>query len=276
MATKGRLGRGLSALIPANSKTEADLRHISVYNIIPNPKQPRKDFDGKAFDDLADTVKEIGVIQPVVVRQKNNTFEIIAGERRWRAAKKAGLKTIPCVVKKASEEVSLQMALIENIQRQNLNPIEEAEAYESLLNGVGMTQDELAKAIGISRPYITNTLRLLRLPEPVKEQLINGKISAGHARTIASLKDEKTQISLANKIINKGLSVRETEKAVDSLWHPAKEKEKLVNVLKEQEMLSKALGLKVSVRQNNDRGVVSIYYEDDKQLNDIVRRITRN
>lgn len=277
MATKGKLGRGLSALIPSSGKEETDLRELSISNIKPNPNQPRKDFETEAFNELVLTIKQLGVIQPVIVTEKEEeTFEIVAGERRWRAAQKAGLRTIPCVVKQTTEVTSVQMALVENLQRQDLNPIEEASAYEYLLNDGGLTQEKLAKILGLSRPYITNTIRLLKLPDEVRDSVVKGDISQGHARAIAALKDEKQQIKLARKVLARGLSVRETEAAVYSIWHPVQQKKSSSTEMnQEQELLTKALGLKVTVRQNKDGGVVSIYYEKRKQLKNIVKRITK-
>jgi ParB family chromosome partitioning protein len=275
MANKGRLGRGLGALIPTASREESNLREIMISEIKANPNQPRKNFNEQAFNDLVLTIKEIGVIQPIVVRKRDEFYEIVAGERRWRAAKTAGLKTLPCVVKQASEDASMQMALIENLQRQNLNPIEEAVAYDQLLKN-GITQELLAKKLGLSRPYITNTVRLLRLPEEVKKLLSKGKITSGHARTIASLKDEKKQVSLAKKVVSAGLTVRQTEKEANTLNRPVKTKAgtKPENNSKITEQLTEALELKVVIRGDKNKGVVSIYFENKKQFNDLVKKIS--
>ena len=275
MANNNKLGRGLGALIPSTQKDQSDLRQIKVTEINPNPKQPRKQFDEEAFNELVVTIKQIGVIQPVVVRKAEDNFQIIAGERRWRAAKEAGLKTLPCVVKDASQVTSVQMAIVENMQREDLNPIEEATAFQYLLNDGKMTQDKLAKKLGLSRPYITNTVRLLRLPAEVKSMLTEGRIDMGHARAITSLKDEKEQVKIAKKVLSKNMSVRDTEKAVSESWHPIKQKKQVRKELPEKNKLENILEARVSIKQKNGRGVISIYYENKKQFKNIIKRIKK-
>ncbi len=215
MPKKGGLGKGLEALFGELDELEKEDKVITVSLelIEKNPFQPRESFDDKGIKELAESIKEKGVIQPIIVRENGDKYQIVAGERRFLAAKLAGLKSIPAIVKNISDEESAEIALIENVQRKDLNPIEEALAYKSLINKFGYTQEELAKKIGKDRATITNSLRLLNLPDDIIEKLKNGLISAGHARAILSLKNEDDQKILADEIIKRKLSVREAEKA---------------------------------------------------------------
>ncbi len=215
MPKKGGLGKGLEAIFGELDELEKDNKvvAISLELIDKNPFQPREDFDEKGVKELAESIKEKGIIQPIIVRENGDKYQIVVGERRFIAARMAGLKSIPAIVKDISDEESAEIALIENIQRKDLNPVEEALAYKRLIDNFGYTQEELAKKIGKDRATIANGLRLLNLPDDIKEKLKRGLISAGHARAILSLRDEADQKRLADEIIKRKLSVREAEKA---------------------------------------------------------------
>ena len=232
---RGGLGRGIGSLIPGGERSAVDvfftsesssnlanvpgarLAHIDPARIVPNPQQPRSVFDPEAFAELVHSVREFGVLQPIVVRPKGDDFELIMGERRLRAAKEVGLPAIPAVVRETADENMLRDALLENLHRANLNPLEEASAYKQLLEDFGSTQEELADRLGRSRPQITNTLRLLRLPLDVQGKVASGVLSAGHARALLGAPDEDTMRELATRTIREGLSVRGLEELVASL-----------------------------------------------------------
>jgi ParB family chromosome partitioning protein len=221
MARKA-LGRGLGALLSAEGTATAteDPNTISIDLIDPSPLQPRGIFDEAKLDELAQSISANGVVQPLIVRPKQNRFELIAGERRWRAAQRAGLTRIPAIVRQVSDDKVLELALIENIQREDLNPIEEARAYKNLIDTVGLTQEVVAERVGRDRSYVTNFLRLLRLPDDIQELVQMGRLSTGHARTLLSLPDIAAQRRLARKIIERDLSVRATEQTVRQLTEP--------------------------------------------------------
>ena len=205
---------------------------VRVADIEPNKSQPRKNFDEDALQELADSIKQFGVIQPLVVQKREGYYELIAGERRWRAAKLAGVKEVPVVIKEYSDREVMEVAIIENIQREDLNPIEEALAYKRLLKEYNLKQDEVAERVSKSRVAITNSMRLLKLTEEVQQMVIDEKLSSGHARALVSLDDEKLQIATAEKVFDEHLSVRETEKLVKALINPKVKKEK--EVLKDE------------------------------------------
>ena len=221
MARKA-LGRGLGALLSAEGTATAteDPNTIAIDLIDPSPLQPRGIFDEAKLDELAQSISANGVVQPLIVRPKQDRFELIAGERRWRAAQRAGLTRVPAIVRNVSDDKVLELALIENIQREDLNPIEEARAYKNLIDTVGLTQEVVAERVGRDRSYVTNFLRLLRLPEDLQELVQAGRISTGHARTLLGLADVAAQRRLARKIIERDLSVRATEQAVRLLTEP--------------------------------------------------------
>ncbi len=221
MARKA-LGRGLGALLSAEGTATAteDPNTIAIALIDPSPLQPRGIFDESKLDELAQSISANGVVQPLIVRPKQNRFELIAGERRWRAAQRAGLTRVPAIVRNVSDDKVLELALIENIQREDLNPIEEARAYKNLIDTVGLTQEVVAERVGRDRSYVTNFLRLLRLPEDLQELVQAGRLSTGHARTLLGLPDVAAQRRLARKIIERDLSVRATEQAVRQLTEP--------------------------------------------------------
>ncbi len=209
------LGRGLSALLGEDKSTTAtNEAEIDIALIDPNPQQPRTRFAESDLEDLAQSIRANGVVQPIVVRPKGTRFEIVAGERRWRASQKAELRRIPAVVKEVSDDKLLELALVENIQRQELNPIEEAKAYRKLIDNIGLTQELVAERVGRSRTIVTTAMRLLKLPDEIQHNLEEGKLSAGHGRALLMTEDPKIQKSIAKAIIEKGLSVRETERAV--------------------------------------------------------------
>jgi len=232
---RGGLGRGIGSLIPGGERSAVDvfftsesesnlanvpgarLAHIDPARIVPNPQQPRSVFDPEAFAELVHSVREFGVLQPIVVRPKGDDFELIMGERRLRASKEAGLSAIPAVVRETADENMLRDALLENLHRANLNPLEEASAYRQLLEDFGSTQEELADRLGRSRPQITNTLRLLRLPLDVQAKVASGVLSAGHARALLGAPDEETMRELAARVVREGLSVRGLEELVASV-----------------------------------------------------------
>jgi ParB family chromosome partitioning protein len=214
--TRKALGRGLSALLSAepSGSTGDEAFQIDIALIEPSPVQPRTRFEEGALNGLAESIRENGLVQPVVVRRKGSRFELIAGERRWRAAQQAGLEKIPAVVRDVPDDKLLELALIENIQREDLNAIEEALAYKSLIEAAGLTQEVLARRVGRDRSYITNYLRLLRLPEDLQNLVQDGKLSTGHARTLLGATDVALQRQLARQIVEKGLSVRDTERLI--------------------------------------------------------------
>ena len=236
------LGKGLDSLIPENKsakvsiseskKTEetAELKSgeqmMKINMVEPNRDQPRRNFEEDALLELADSIKQYGVLQPLIVRKRNDYYEIIAGERRWRAAKIAGVKEVPVIIKEYNEQEILEIALIENIQRENLNPIEEAMAFKKLLEEFNLKQDEVAERVSKSRTAVTNSMRLLKLDQRVQQMIIDDMISTGHARALLAIDDPEQQYALANKIFDEKLSVRETEKLIKEIKNPKKQKEK--------------------------------------------------
>lgn len=210
------LGRGLSALLGEDKSKAVDSpsSEIDIDLIEPNPQQPRKRFAENELDELAQSIRANGVVQPIVVRQKGGRYEIVAGERRWRAAQMAELRRIPAVVKDVSDDKLLELALVENIQRQELNPIEEAKAYRQLIDNIGLTQEQVSERVGKSRTVVTTAIRLLKLPADIQKYLEEGKLSAGHGRALLMTEDTKLQLAVANSVISDGLSVREAENAV--------------------------------------------------------------
>ncbi len=288
MATKKRgLGRGLDALlggshselIPEPGQVEGDeLRNIPVDLIQRGEYQPRRDMDPEALQELADSIKEQGVIQPIVIRPiDNGRYEIVAGERRWRATQLAGLQEIPAVVREMPDKVALSVAIIENIQREDLNPLEEAIALERLLNEFELTHQQVADAVGRSRASVSNLLRLLDLDEEVKRHLAQGKIEMGHARALLAL-GAVTQRQVAREVISKQLSVRQTESLVRRLQEPKPEKSKKVHknpdVLRLEEQLAETLGAKVALKHDQKgKGTVVIHFNSLDELDGILEHI---
>ncbi|AUG56000.1 ParB/RepB/Spo0J family partition protein [Acetivibrio saccincola] len=282
--SKRALGKGLGALI-SEAKTSPDEKEgvleLGINEIEPNSNQPRKSFDEKALIQLSESIKEHGIIQPIIVKKEGDIYRIVAGERRWRAARLLGLKKIPAIVRDFSNKQVMEIALIENIQREDLNPIEEAEAYERLIVEHNMTQEQISNSIGKSRPAIANSLRLLTLSDNIKKFLISGQITSGHARALLSLEDKKKQESICNEIIEKNLSVRETEKLVKSIKNKDKESKKKVvkkqdehEFEKVEEDLQNILGTKVKIINKNKKGQILIEYYSSEELNRLIELIS--
>ena len=298
---KKGLGKGLDSLIPDNksmksvtsektveSKEDAAAKSgvqvMKINEVEPNRDQPRKNFDEDALLELSDSIKQFGVLQPLLVRKRKDYYEIIAGERRWRAAKLAGVKEVPVIEKEYTDQEILEIGLIENIQRENLNPIEEAIAYKRLLEEINLKQDEVAVRVSKSRTAVTNSMRLLKLSDKVQQMIIDDMISTGHARALLAIDDPELQYTLANKIFDEKLSVRETEKLVKEIKNPKKPKEKkpVANSFIYQDLEEKmksVFGTKVSIAsKGKGKGKIEIeYYSDDEleHLFDMMMSIKR-
>lgn len=259
------LGKGLSALIPEQNEGREDrILYAPIGKIKANPFQPRERFDRKKLDDLISSIKEKGVLQPVIVRDKNGEYELIAGERRLRAARALGIDDIPVIVRNVSDVDALELSLIENIQREELNPIEEAKAFKRLMDEFGFGQEEVARAVGKDRTTVVNILRLLSLPKRVQEMVSEGEISMGHAKALLSLSGEHAILKLANSIAGKGLSVRETENAVSRKKGVASQARAFApkdhKIMFFEEELQRALGTKVAIKHGKKRGEIRIDY----------------
>ncbi len=279
MSNKRGLGRGLSALIPNVARDEAGEEHdIATSLIVPNPKQPRTDMGEESLTELADSIKKVGLLQPIIVRPFGDGYQIIAGERRWHAARAAGLERVPVRILGVSDSESLEIALIENLQREDLNAIEEARGYRRLLTDHQMTQAELAEKVSKSRSAITNALRLLDLPEEVQELVYAGSLSAGHARAVLSVPDETLRVKLAEKLAAEGLSVREAENLArlyaagrsDRVPRPVTPKSFKVVARK----LRLFLGTGVRVKQTSKKGKIEIEFHGEDDLERIFRVLT--
>ncbi|WP_411336809.1 ParB/RepB/Spo0J family partition protein [Ruminococcus gauvreauii] len=297
---KSGLGKGLDSLIPSSSsksssrtvntnKGETETKIIEkivekpieiklkINEVEPNREQPRKAFDEDALLELADSIRQFGILQPLLVQKKGKYFEIIAGERRWRAAKMAGLKEIPVVIKEFNDQEIVEISLIENIQRENLNPIEEAIAYKRLMTEFSLKQDEIADRVSKSRTAVTNSMRLLKLDERVQQMVIDEMLSTGHARSLLSLEDAEMQYSVAMKIFDEKLSVRETEKLVKSLLNPKKQKKKEADTVSDlvyqnlEEKIKSIVGTKVQIQRKSDhKGKIEIEYYSEEELERLI------
>ena len=289
MAARG-LGKGLDSLIPnalgetktkketaAKSKTETTEGEepqtlVKITKVEPNREQPRKNFDEDALQELADSIKQFGLLQPILVQDRKDYYEIIAGERRWRAAKMAGIKEVPIIIREYTDQEIVEISLIENIQRENLNPIEEAMAYKRLLEEFHLKQDEVAERVSKSRTAVTNSMRLLKLSPRVQQMIVDDMISTGHARALLAIDDEEQQYQLANRIFDEKLSVRETEKLVKALKNPKKEikKQKPEHTFvydNIEEQMKNIIGTKVSVNPKaNGKGKIEIEYYSEEEL----------
>ena len=281
-AKKGGLGRGLDALFADNSVEEnssASAVKLSLNEIEPNKDQPRKTFDEKALSELADSIAQHGVIQPLLVRpMPDGSYQLVAGERRWRAARRAGLSEVPIVIREMSDSEMMELALIENLQREDLNPIEEAEGLQQLIHTYGLTQETAAARVGRSRPAIANALRLLSLPTPILELTRDGKISAGHARALLSLNDEEKMVEIADQILKKEISVREVERLAKAAAKQKKQPEnhplRRDTFYDEVELaLTNSLGrrIKVNLNKKENRGTIEIEFFDQNDLTDLSR-----
>lgn len=282
-AKKRGLGKGLSALIQDKEKAEeliSDVKlnpseaveEIEISRIIPKSDQPRKIFDEDALNDLKASIKENGVIQPIILRRKDDGYEIIAGERRWRAAKAAGLERIPSIVREIDEETAAKISLIENVQRENLNPIEEAEAYKRLMSEYSLKQEELAKAVGKSRSYISNSIRLLNLDERIIGYIYEGKLTGGHGKALLAIKNREDQLEAANRIIELGMNVREAEEKakVSKKRSKRNKKAKELFMIELEEKLMGVLGTKVTLNPGRKSGSIEIEYYDDDDLERLI------
>ena len=282
-AQKRRLGRGLAALIgddvieAASPEEFRGLRHLPIELLHSNPNNPRKQFGEEELEDLSKSIREKGLLQPIVVRQRpDGEYEIVAGERRWRASQRAGLHELPVLIRELSDGETLEIALIENIQRSDLNPLEEARAYGQLLEQFSYTQQQLADSVGKSRSHIANTLRLLTLPDSVRAYIEEGKLTAGHARTLVAT---DSPADLANKIISLGLSVREAETLTRSNSATSSRKakaEKNADIRALEKQISETIGLRVEIKtQGRESGTLLIKYKTLDQLDGVTHRLTR-
>lgn len=293
-AKKGGLGRGLDALFadavpvsdPLKEEKKQDtqvrteeqsgdaVQYINIHDIMPNANQPRKTFSEEKIEELSKSIKEHGIIQPIVVRKKGKSYEIVAGERRWRAARKAELAKVPCLIRELSDEQNMLIAIIENMQREDLNPVEEAEGLNQMIVTFGMTQEQISKSVGKSRPYIANSLRLLKLPEYIKEEMAEGRLSAAHGRTLVTVEDEDVRKALCERIIKEGLSVRETEKLVTENGKGKKRKPaartKNPDVARVEAELKEALGTRVTINQNGKKGKIEIEFFSRDELDRLI------
>ena len=300
MAVKKGLGRGIDLLIPsgnmeshtktAKGKAEQhenpseenekqnveDILQVDINKIEPNRNQPRKLFDEDSIDELTDSIKQYGVLQPLVVQKKEDYYEIVAGERRWRASKKAGLKKIPVIIKQYDESEALKISLIENLQREDLNPIEEAKAYQILQEQYNLKHEEIASSVSKSRTAITNTMRLLKLNEEVQKMIIEGIISSGHGRTLLALEDQNLQYEVAIKILDHNMSVRETENYIKKIQNIKKEEKQEENENNEmihffETRMKDILGSKVQIKEKkNNKGKIEIEYYSHDELERII------
>ena len=273
---KRGLGKGLDALFAENGTQDAAVSSLAIGEVEPNADQPRREFDPAALSELADSIREHGVVQPIVVRPRaNGRYQIVAGERRWRAARIAGLKEVPVVVRELEDGAALELALVENLVREDLNPIEEALGYRMLADRFSMTQEQIAQRVGKSRPAVANALRLLSLPEDALGLLQNGSISPGHARALLALPAQQAS-ALAARIVEEGLSVRQTEAAVKKLLAQPKKKEPAAPTFyKEMELaLRDRLSRRVSVRhKGNGKGVLEIEFYSEEELRELGKKL---
>ena len=295
MAARG-LGKGLDSLIPnavgeAKAKKEVSEEKVEeritpdtmvkITMVEPNRKQPRKNFDEDALLELSDSIKQFGVIQPIVVQDRKDHYEIIAGERRWRAAKMAGIKEVPVIIKNYTEQEIVEISLIENIQREDLNPIEEAQAYKRLLTEFNLKQDEVAERVSKSRTAVTNSMRLLKLSEEVQQMVINDMLSTGHARALLAVENPEEQYTLAQKVFDEKLSVRDVEKLVKNIHKPAKTKKpdnKALSLIYQdiEEKLKQALSTKVSVvAKEVGAGKIEVEFYNHEDLERLMEIITK-
>lgn len=274
---KGGLGRGYETLFSDNTTEVQNLSTLRVAEIEPNREQPRKSFDDGAISALADSIREHGMIQPILVRPlENGSYQIVAGERRWRAARMLGLEEVPVTIRAMSDQETMQIALIENLQRENLNPIEEAQGYQELLDQFGMTQECIAQIVGRSRSAVANSLRLLQLPEQIQQYLQEGSITIGHAKALAGFADEEAMLACAARAADGQLTVRAIEKLAaapkEHLLQPDRRRD---SYYKEMELsLSSSLGRKVKVDQGRKKGMLILEYYDKDDLATLAKKLT--
>ncbi|WP_163439517.1 ParB/RepB/Spo0J family partition protein [Eubacterium pyruvativorans] len=281
---KKGLGRGLDALFAdqapvlekveaAEEKQKADensVVYIGIEQIKPNVNQPRKKFNEERIAELAESILKHGIIQPLVVRRSGAFYEIVAGERRWRAARRADLEKVPCIIREFTDEENMLIAIIENLQREDLDPIEEANGLNQMIKKFGMTQEEVSKSISKSRPYISNSLRLLKLPEYIQELVSEGKLSMGHARALISVEDPKLQSEICSRIVKDGLSVRDVEKLVAQNTRPRRKRAKRVkspDTVRAENRLKEIYGTRVSIDSTGKKGSIRLEYYSSDELN---------
>lgn len=282
MTKKNGLGRGLSSLLQESvDSSGASVHELSVLDIEPNPKQPRRNFDQDALKTLADSISEVGVLSPILVREKENgLYEIIAGERRWRASKLAGKKKIPAIVKNYETKEVMEIALIENLQREDLNPFEEAMGYQTLKEQFGLTQEEIAQRVSKSRSTVANILRILNLPDFVLKEIKNGKVSVGHAKALSSLESDETRKLLLYEIVKNEISVREAEELAKKLSQKKrtvlikKNLKKDPNLIEVEERLSGRFGTKVQIKSGKIKSKIEIEYYSNDDLERIIEKLT--
>lgn len=273
--TRG-LGKGLNALFPGESLSKAEaVEHIHVKSIKPNPYQPRKIFDETAIEELRDSIKEHGILQPIILRKVGTTYEIVVGERRFRAAKLAGLKEVPAVVRNLTNEETMELAILENLQREDLTPIEEAEAYHNLMENLKITQEQLAFRLGKSRSHIANHVRLLTLPNKVRTTITEGKLSMGHGRTLLGLRNKEQITVVADRVLKEGLNVRQLERLVqnmnENVPRETKPKEKKDLFLVERESnLRDYFGTNVTIKKSKNKGKIEIEFFSEEDLERIL------
>lgn len=295
-AKRGGLGKGLDSLIKENktAKHTAPVKKevvnagpimMKINDVEPNRDQPRKHFEEDALLELADSIKQFGILQPLIVQKRNDYYEIIAGERRWRAAKQAGIKEVPVIIKEYTDQEIVEISLIENIQRENLNPIEEAQAYKRLLNEFSLKQDEVAERVSKSRTAVTNSMRLLKLCDEVQQMIINGMISTGHARALIGIEDPEEQYNIAQRIFDEKLSVRDVEKLVKNIGKPSttklrkpNETDKSLEIIYQdiEDRLKEKLSTKVSISgKGNGAGKIEIEFYNHDDLDKLVDMLTK-
>lgn len=277
MAAKGGLGTGLSALFDDNTTDTAASQTLRISEIEPNRSQPRKNFDDETISALADSIKQHGILQPLLVRPYGNGYQIVAGERRWRAARMLGMSEVPVQIKDLTDSEAMQLALIENLQRENLNPIEEAQGYYELTENFGMTQEEISKTVGRSRSAVANAMRLLSLPEEVRTMLEDGELSVGHAKALLSFDNDYDMIVAARKACGGKMTVRALEKMAQNAGKPEKEvsNERIDSYFKEMEIgLHEALGRKVKVEYGKNKGALILEFYDKEDLSELAERLT--
>ena len=278
MAAKGGLGIGLSALFDDNTTDSAASQTLRLSEIEPNRSQPRKKFDDESISALADSIKRHGILQPLLVRPYGSGYQIVAGERRWRAARMLGMTEVPVQIREFSDSESMQIALIENLQRENLNPIEEVQGYFELMESYGMTQDEISKTVGRSRSAVANAIRLLNLPEKIRDMLEDGDLTVGHAKALMAFDDEGLMTEAAEKACGGRLTVRELEKMAQNRDKSDKNKtnERIDSYFKEMEIgLHEALGRKVKVEYGKNKGALILEFYDRDDLSELAKRLTK-
>ncbi|WP_257351717.1 ParB/RepB/Spo0J family partition protein [Pseudalkalibacillus decolorationis] len=277
------LGKGINAIFQVDeSETEQEIQEIKISEVRPNPYQPRKTFDKKAIEELRDSIKAHGILQPIVVRKSIKGYEIVVGERRYRAAKEAGLEKIPVMVKDLDEQKMMELALIENLQREDLNPVEEGQAYASLMQELELTQEQLSKRLGKSRPHIANHLRLLQLPSLVQQLLAEKKLTMGHGRALLALKSKRKISPLVQKIMKENLSVRQVEKLVQRLNESVSretnkhKKQKPIFVKEKEATLRERYGTSVTIKQSKQKGKIEIDFFSNDDLERILELLEGN